>query len=147
MALKSINKSAINCGGSHFLAYRGCTGSEESVNVFIHKLAGELIEFEQTTKFQRKTIAFGAYSAKQKRKLDNIVHLTPTKKLQLKPLSTSGKRTKDNHDYKSFAKVDARRKLHGVAAIATRNIVTQDNIVMTASKNTVKTSTPLIRAK
>ena len=30
-----------------FLAYRGGTGSEESVNVFIYKLVGELIEFKQ----------------------------------------------------------------------------------------------------
>ena len=49
--------------------------------MFIHKLADKLIEFEQTTRFQRTTTAFGAYSATKKRKPHNIVHLTPIKKL------------------------------------------------------------------
>ena len=93
-----------------FLAYKGCTGSEESVNVFIHKLADELIEFERTTRFQRTTTAFGAYSATKKRKPDNIVHLTPTKKLRPTPLSPSGKENKGQSRLQKYCKGGCKKK-------------------------------------
>ena len=46
--------------------YKGCTESKESIDISIHKLADELIEFQQTKRFQRTTAAFGAYSASKK---------------------------------------------------------------------------------
>lgn len=57
-----------------FLAHKGCTGSKESFNVKIHKLADEHIKFERTTRFQMTTTAFGAFSA-TKRRSDHIVQI------------------------------------------------------------------------
>ena len=55
----------------------------------------------------------------------------------------------DNQDYKSIAKVDARRNLHGNAVIVTRNkfFATQGFTAMTALRSTARTSTFLIHAK
>ena len=71
--------------------YKGCTAADETPHIFISKLADELVDFEQTTRYQRTSLSFSADVTTPRKCKDGVTHLTPTKKLKPKPTTPSGK--------------------------------------------------------
>jgi hypothetical protein len=75
-----------------YLVHKQCTGSEESPNLFFHKLAQEMIDFEQTTRLQKSAMRQADDEVERGASLGTAgraMRQTPTKRMRPVPASSS----------------------------------------------------------
>jgi hypothetical protein len=87
-----------------FLVYKKSTLAGESPNVFFHKLAAEMIDFEQTTRLQRKVIRDEEAVAAAAAASAQGIHLTPTKRMRAVEKGTPGSSQKKSKTQKHQGK-------------------------------------------
>jgi hypothetical protein len=82
-----------------YLAHKHCTGSEESPNLFFHKLAEEMINYEHTTRRQKSMLKDMEEEVAQARLVGRSMRQTPTKRMH--PVPTSSRKVSSGQKHQA----------------------------------------------